>query len=108
MKFLTLVAAATFALTVAAQVQAQNIAPAPPGCAKELNGDIYCPPMGGDILVTLSGQVVCGKGRCVRDLFGKTTCSTQPGGQIAQDVSGRITCAGGCEEASKANCQRMQ
>jgi hypothetical protein len=108
MKFLTLVAAATLLLTVAAQAQAQNIAPAPPGCAMELNGDIYCPPMGGDIVVTMSGKAVCGKGRCVRDIYGKITCSTQPGGQIIQDVNGRITCAGSCEEASTANCQRMQ
>lgn len=108
MKFQTLVTAAIFALTVAAQVEAQNIAPAPPGCAKELNGDIYCAPFGGDIVVTISGQVVCGKGRCVRDVFGKTTCSTQPGGQIMQDVSGRTTCAGSCEEASTAYCQRLQ
>src|SRR4051812_30213717 len=107
MNLQTLVLAA-FALTAMLQVQAQNLAPAPPGCAKQLTGEVYCPPQGGDIVVTMSGQAVCGKGRCVRDPFGKTTCSVQPGGQITQDASGRISCIGGCEEASTANCQRLQ
>lgn len=99
---------AAFALTARLPAQAQNLAPAPPGCAKQLNGEVYCPPQGGDIVVTMSGQAVCGKGRCVRDAYGKTTCSVQPGGQITQDASGRISCVGGCEEASTKNCQRLQ
>ena len=98
MKLLTLVATG-FALAFTMQLAAQNLAPAPPGCAKELNGNVYCPPLGGDIVVTTSGQAVCGKGRCVRDVFGKTTSYAQPGGQITRDAAGRVTCVGGCEEA---------
>jgi hypothetical protein len=107
MKFQTFVLA-VLALAAALQGQAQSLAAAPPGCAKQLSGEVYCPPQGGDIAVTMSGQAVCGKGRCVRDPFGKITCSAQPGGQITQDASGRIACVGGCEEASTANCQRLQ
>jgi hypothetical protein len=31
-----------------------------------------------------------------------------PGGQVTMDVSGKIMCAGGCEEASAANCQQLR
>ena len=58
--------------------------------------------------MNLSGQAVCGKGHCVRDLFGKVTCSSQPGGQVTQDVNGKIMCVGGCEEASASNCQQLK
>jgi len=34
----------------------------------------------------------------VCDLFGKVICSSQPAGQVAQDVNGKISCAGGCEQ----------
>jgi hypothetical protein len=107
MKSLMLLIIAIFGITVALQVQAQQQGPVPSGCFKDLSGKISCPPMGGDLHVTLSGQAVCGKGRCVRDLFGKVTCSAQPAGQVAQDVSGKVMCAGGCEEASASNCQQL-
>jgi len=105
MKSCSLVVSATFAM-IASTVHAQQ--PVPPGCYADLNGKVSCPPLGGELHVTLSGQAVCGIGRCLRDPFGKITCSTQPGGQIIQDVSGQTRCAGGCEEASAANCQRLQ
>ena len=108
MKFQSLLVIATFAMTMASQAQAQQLGPAPDGCFKDLSGNISCRPMGGDIHVTLSGQAVCGKGRCVRDLFGKVTCSSQPGGQVTQDVNGKVMCAGSCEEASAANCQQLR
>jgi len=98
----------TVALLLASPAHAQQFQPAPPGCYKDLSGNVSCPPTGGEVHVTLQGQAVCGKGRCIRDLYGKVTCSTQPGGQITQDVTGQIRCAGSCEEASAANCQRMQ
>jgi hypothetical protein len=41
-------------------------------------------------------------------LFGKVTCSSQPGGQVTQDVNGKIMCVGGCEEASASNCQQLK
>ena len=107
MKFISLIVAATFTITVTEQVHAQQIAPAPTGCFKDLSGNISCPPLGGELYVTLSGQAVCGKGRCVRDPFGKITCSLQPGGSIIRDMNGQITCVGGCEEASAGNCQRL-
>ena len=108
MRFLSLLVMATFAMTVASQIQAQQLGPAPDGCYKDLSGKISCPPRGGEIHVNLSGQAVWGTGRCVRDLFGKVTCSTQPAGQVIQDVNGKIMCPGGCEEASAANCQQLQ
>ena len=108
MKFLSLLVMAGFAMTGASQIQAQQLGPAPDGCYKDLSGTISCPPMGGEIHVNLSGQAVCGKGRCVRDLFGKVTCSTLPAGQIVQDVNGKVMCAGSCEEASASNCQQLK
>jgi hypothetical protein len=108
MRFPSLLVAAAFAMTVATQVQAQQFGPVPDGCYKDMSGKISCPPMGGDIQVTLEGQAVCGKGRCVRDIFGKITCSTQPAGQVMMDVNGKVMCAGSCEQASAANCQQMQ
>jgi len=108
MKMLSLSLAASLAATVALQVSAQQVGPVPDGCFKDLSGRISCPPMGGEMHVTLSGQAVCGKGRCVRDPFGKVTCSSQPGGQVAQDLNGKIVCAGSCEEASAANCQQLK
>jgi hypothetical protein len=108
MKFPSFFIVATFAMTVASQVQSQQLGPVPNGCVKELSGKISCPPMGGEVHVNLSGQAVCGKGRCVRDLFGKVTCSSLPAGQIAQDVNGKIMCAGSCEEASASYCQVLQ
>lgn len=108
MKLLSFFIVAVFAIAVASQVRSQQLGPAPSGCVKELSGKISCPPMGGEIHLNLSGQAICGKGRCVRDLFGKVTCSSLPAGQIAQDVSGKIMCAGGCEDASASNCQVLQ
>ena len=108
MKLLSFLVVASVVMTAASQVQSQQFGPVPAGCVKDLSGKIICPPMGGDIFVNLSGQAVCGKGRCVRDLFGKVTCSTLPAGQIAQDINGKIMCAGGCEEASPANCQVLE
>ena len=108
MKFPSLLVIATFAMAVTSQVLAQQFGPVPDGCFKDLSGKISCPPMGGELVVNLSGQAVCGKGRCARDLFGKVTCSSQPGGQVMQDVNGKIMCAGRCEEASASNCQQMK
>ena len=97
-----------FAMCMAANAQSQPIGPVPPGCLKELSGRVSCPPMGGEVHMTLSGEVVCGKGRCVRDLSGKVTCSTVPAGQVSQDALGNVTCAGGCEEASPSYCQALR
>jgi hypothetical protein len=107
-KFLWLCVIATIAMTFASQIHAQQIGPAPPGCVKDLSGKISCPPMGGEVYMNLSGEAVCGKGRCARDIYGKITCSSQPAGQIQVDVSGKVMCAGGCEEASPSYCQVLQ
>ena len=108
MKIRSLLLTACFAMTVALEVNAQQVGPVPDGCFKDLSGKISCPPIGGEVYMHLSGEVVCGKGRCVRDPFGKVTCSSLPAGQIVQEPSGRILCAGSCEEASAAYCQVLQ
>jgi hypothetical protein len=108
LKFLSLCVIATIAATFASHIHAQQIGPAPAGCVKDLSGKISCPPMGGEIYMNLSGEPVCGKGRCFRDLFGKITCSSQPAGPVTVDVSGKVMCAGGCEEASASYCQVLQ
>ena len=98
----------SIAFAIASPAHAQLAPPAPPGCFTSLDGKVSCPPFGGELVVTLNGQAVCGKGRCVRDPFGKVTCSAQPGGSISQDAMGRVACTGGCEEASAEYCQRLQ
>ena len=108
MRFLSRVVIAIFGMTIFSQIQAQQPGVVPSGCFKDLSGNISCPPMGGELHVTLSGQAVCGKGRCVRDLFGKVTCSSQPGGQVIRDTNGKVSCAGSCEEASASNCQQLK
>ena len=107
MKFVLLLVMITFAMTAGSPVQAQQLGSVPRGCYRDLSGKLSCPPMGGELQVTLEGQAVCGKGRCVRDLFGKVTCSAQPGGQVTQDVNGNVACVGGCEQASPAYCQTL-
>ena len=97
-------AACIVAIALASSCYAQAV---PQGCFGQLDGKVFCPPFGGDLQVTLSGEAVCGKGRCVRDLFGKVTCSSQQGGSISRDAMGQVACTGGCEEASQANCQRL-
>jgi hypothetical protein len=99
---------AMFAIVLVPPAQSQQLGPAPEGCVKDVFGKISCPPIGGEAYLTLSGQAVCGKGRCVRDLSGKVTCSSVAGGQVLQDASGRIACAGGCEEASPSYCRILQ
>lgn len=99
-----LFALAVLALVMAASAQSQQIGPTPPGCLRDLSGNVGCPPLGGEVHMTLSGQVVCGKGRCVRDVFGKITCAAAPGGAVTQDATGNVACAGGCEEASAVAC----
>jgi len=109
MKRSWMLVAALFATFAASQLHSQQIAPAPPGCHKDMSGKVSCPPLGGEIYVTLSGEAVCGKGRCIRDSFGTITCSSQPGGQITQDLnSNQMRCTGSCEKASAAICQRLQ
>jgi hypothetical protein len=99
---------ASIATVFALHVVAQQIGPVPDGCFRDLSGTISCPPVGGEVHVTLSGRAVCGKGRCVRDLSGKVTCSSEPAGHVAQDVNGKVTCVGRCEEASEANCLQLK
>jgi hypothetical protein len=107
MRSLSLCIVATIAVMAASQVQAQQFG-VPAGCYQDLNGKISCPPMGGEVYVNISGQAVCGKGRCVKDIYGKITCSSLPAGQIVMDISGKIMCAGSCEEASADFCQQLR
>ncbi len=108
MKIASVLLIAVFAMLVGPHSEGQQLGPAPAGCVKDLEGTISCPPMGGEVYMTLAGKAVCGKGRCVRDMFGKVTCSSQPAGQITQDPNGKVMCAGGCEEASASFCQQLK
>jgi hypothetical protein len=108
MKRFPLLTSIVLALMFAGPAHSQQMQPVPPSCYLSLDGKVSCPPFGGELHVTLSGEAVCGKGRCVRDPFGKITCSAQQGGSITQDAMGRVTCIGGCEEATAGNCQRLQ
>jgi hypothetical protein len=108
MRLHSAMAAAALALTLSTTAQAQTIGPAPPGCYRDINGYASCRPLGGELVVNISGQAVCGKGNCIRDVYGKIMCSTQPGGQITMDMMGRFSCVGSCEEATPDNCLPLQ
>jgi len=108
MKLLLASIVATLAIVMVAPSQSQQLGPPPEGCVKDLYGKISCPPVGGEAYLTLSGQAVCGKGRCVRDVSGKVTCSSVAGGQVTRDATGRVACAGSCEEASPSYCRVLQ
>lgn len=108
MKVLLASIVAMLALVMVPQSQSQPLGPAPEGCVKDVSGKISCPSVGGEAYLTLSGPAVCGKGRCVRDVSGKGTCSAVAGGQVMRDASGRVACAGGCEEASPSYCRALQ
>jgi hypothetical protein len=65
-------------------------------------------PGGGELVMNMSGQPLCGKGKCIRDVYGKIVYSNQPGGHVTMDMMGRFSCVGGCEEATPDNCMPMQ
>ena len=75
-------------------------------CARDFLGQISCAPNGGDVARDIIGNLVCGRGKCVRFTIGGGTimCAKIPGGAATFDVSGQPICSGGCEEAKKEYC----
>src|SRR5262249_40175323 len=56
MKSCSLLVSATLAMMVTALVHAQPLQPVPAGCYAHLDGKVSCPPLGGELHVTLQGQ----------------------------------------------------
>jgi hypothetical protein len=81
--------------------------PADTRCVKDRYGDWLCSGPGGDAVININGNPVCGVGACVKDVNGEFQCSTQPRGAAAMDVSSKPVCSGGCETASASRCTKL-
>jgi hypothetical protein len=79
------------------------------GCIPAYNGSnffSYCSPPMGEIL-TVGGQVVCGRGHCASYYSGQVVCSKQAGGfAVVVDSIGQIGCTGGCEPPRFEYCEK--
>ena len=75
------------------------------GCDFNPAGRPFCAPPNGGIMKDQRGNLVCGRGQCVSDRYGKVVCSAQPGGFAIQDTNGEVVCTEGCVPASPALCQ---
>jgi hypothetical protein len=75
------------------------------GCIEDALGKIICPPPGGGIEKTATGEIVCGKGECVKTFTGSIKCSRQAGGYSYIDKKGHAVCTEGCEDGSRSLCQ---
>jgi hypothetical protein len=67
----------------------------------------WCAPANGIAMKDRYDEVVCGIGACLRDARGDITCSAEAGGTTVTDVSGKVSCAGGCVPASRSACRLM-
>ena len=59
-------------------------------CAIDSMGKVVCAPPVGGAAVDGMGQVVTGRGECVRNDMGQVVCSDSPGGGAAVDAMGRV------------------
>ena len=53
-------------------------------------------------------NVLCGVGYCAADDTGRMLCSTMPGGNIARDSYGKVTCEEGCHDAQARLCEDLR
>lgn len=67
---------------------------------------VVAPVDAADCITNANGQVVCGKGQCARDQYGKVFCAGPGGGAVA-DGSGNVVCGvGACivDDMGKVQC----
>ena len=81
--------------------------PADSKCVKDRYGEWFCSGAGGDAVLNINGNPVCGAGACVKDLNGEFQCSTQARGAAAIDLASRAVCSAGCEAASASRCTAL-
>ena len=75
-------------------------------CETDRSGIVHCSQYpGGGAALGVNGNVVCGKGECLRNKFGRFECSIVEGGGAGRDHRGSVRCLGGCEEASEKHCE---
>jgi hypothetical protein len=75
------------------------------GCLENSKGAVICPPPMGGIAKNSLGEILCGKGQCMKTNSGSVQCSKQTGGYAYKDRLGRVVCTEGCEEGTEAMCQ---
>jgi len=77
-------------------------------CSNDRNGRVFCAAERyGTAVRDDQGEIVCGLGSCVQDIFsGRVLCSREPGGDAVRTLDG-VKCLGGCEPATPAHCERV-
>ena len=77
-------------------------------CSDGHDGRVYCAAeRDGTAVMDSRGEIVCGAGRCVQDIVsGQIMRLRQPGGDAVRPVDG-VSCLGGCEPATPAQCERI-
>ena len=73
-------------------------------CLKNLYGSIVCAPRGGVITKDTYGTIVCAKGQCVQDSFGRLSCAKELGGVATYNNFNIPICSGGCEPPKQELC----
>src|SRR4051812_29739594 len=76
-------------------------------CVKDRYGEWFCSGPGGDAVLNINGNPVCGAGACVKDMNGEFQCSTQSRGSAAMDLSSKAVCSAGCTPASASLCAKL-
>ena len=77
-------------------------------CAPDQYGKVFCAQEGGGAVKNRYGTVMCGVGYCAADDTGRLLCSARPGGNVARDSYGKVTCAGGCQDAQAQLCEDLR
>ena len=63
-------------------------------------------PRYGSVARNQQGDIVCGLGGCIKNMYGEIMCSSVAGGTAAKGIDG-VKCVGGCEPATPAHCERI-
>ena len=90
---------------LSADLKFNRVARAPQTCLTTSAGQVICPPPNGSIAADAAGQVVCGRGECLKDSAGRWMCSIEVGGHVGQSANAQAVCTGGCEQASASLCE---
>ncbi len=95
---------AIYCLLVSAVAVADNTL-ADRHCKTSIPGRVICPPPNGSIATDPLGNVVCGRGECLKNAAGVWMCSIELGGHVGRNASGQVVCTGGCEPAAANTCE---
>jgi hypothetical protein len=81
--------------------------PADARCVSDRYGQWHCSSAGGDAMLNINGDPICGVGHCVTDINLRIMCSTEPRGSAALDLARQAVCSGGCTQALAGQCRAL-